>query len=170
MGWLVRKLDMLGGAVVAGGAGAAASQLQAFMTQYLQRLGGHVDEARRAFDAIGQAERYRQMDAPTRELIAQDAQARAEELRAAHDAILQGDLVSRPFAFFRHLDLDIAERTWEGFTPALPFDTAGLVYAGSGLVLGLVLYELIKAAVALSFRRRTGERPTATTVERPRPR
>ncbi len=158
MGWLFRKLDMLGGAAIAGGAGAAASQLQAFMGQYLQRLGGHVDEAQRAFDAIGLGERYRQMDAATREMIARDALARAVDLRAAHDAILKGDLISHPFAFFRHLDLDIAGRTWEGFTPALPLDTAGLVYAATGLVLGLILYELIKGILALPFRRRRSER------------
>ncbi len=158
MGWLLRKVDMLGGAVIGGGAGAAASQLQAFMVQYLQRLGGHLDEAQRALDAIGQGERYRQMDGATREMIAGDALARVNELRAAHEAILQGDLMSRPFAFFRHLDLAIAERTWEGFTPALPLDTAGLVYAGTGLLLGLILYELVKAALALPFRRRRGER------------
>ncbi|MDX9862313.1 MAG: DUF2937 family protein [Rhodospirillales bacterium] len=162
MGWLVRKVDMLGGAVVAGGSGAAASQLQAFMTQYLQRLGGHVDEARRAFEAISQAERYRRMDAPTRDLIAQDAQIRAQELRAAYDAILEGDLISRPIAFFRHLDVDIAHRTWEGFIPALPFDTAGLVYAGTGVVLGLVLYEAVKATIGFSVRRR----PTARLPRR----
>jgi hypothetical protein len=154
MGWLLRKVDMMGGAVIAGGAGAGASQLQAFMVQYLQRLGGHVDEAQRAFNALGQGERYRQMDGPTREMITEDALARANELRAAHDAILQGDLISRPFAFFRHLDLDIAGRTWDGFSPALPFDTAGLAYAATGLLLGLALYELIKAAFALPFRLR----------------
>lgn len=165
MGWLLRKVDMLGGAVIAGGAGAGASQLQAFIVQYLQRLGGHVDEAQRAFDAIGQGERYRQMDAPTRELIAGDALARVNELRTAHDAISQGDLVSRPFAFVRHLDLDIAGRTWEGFTPALPFDTAGLVYAATGLLLGLIFYELIKAVLALPFRRRRGGR----VASHPRP-
>ncbi|MBE0532605.1 MAG: DUF2937 family protein [Rhodospirillales bacterium] len=166
MGWLLRKVDMLGGAVIAGSAGAGASQLQAFMVQYLQRLGGHVDEAQRAFDALGHGQRYRQMDGPTREMIAEDAMARVNELRTAHDAILQGDLISRPFAFFRHLDIDIAGRTWDGFSPALPFDTAGLAYAAAGLILGLVLYELIKAAFALPFQRR----PAATTAEPPRPR
>lgn len=160
MGWLLRKVDMLGGAVIAGGAGAGASQLQAFMVQYLQRLGGHVDEAQRAFDAIGQGERYRQMDGATRELITGDALVRVGELRTAHDAISQGDLISRPFAFFRHLDLAIAERTWEGFVPALPFDTAGLVYAATGLLVGLILYELVKGLVALPFRRRQHERAT----------
>lgn len=170
MGWLLRKFDMLGGAVIAGGAGAGASQLQAFMVQYLQRLGGHVDEAQRAFDAIGQGERYRQMDAPTREMIAGDALARVNELRTAHDAILEGDLISRPFAFFRHLDIDIAERTWEGFTPALPFDTAGLVYAGTGLVLGLILYELVKGLLALPFRRRRNERAAVQPASDPKAR
>jgi len=153
MGWLVRKLDMLGGAAIAGGAGAATSQLQAFMLQYLQRLGGHVDEARRAFETIDRSERYSHMDVPTREAIARDALARADELRAAHDAILAGDLFTRPAAFVRHLDLDIAGRTWESFTPALPFDAAGLTYAGTGLILGLVCYEIVKAVLALPFRR-----------------
>ena len=153
MEWLLRKLDTLIGAVFAGIAGAAASQLRAFMVQYLQRLGGHVDEARRAYDAVLNGERYQAMAAPARELIAQDALNRLDELRGAHDAIQGAGLLAKPFIFASHLDLAIAGRTWETFTPALPVDLAGLVYAAMGLLVGLIAYEIVKAPFAVAGRR-----------------
>lgn len=153
MGWLLRKLDMLIGGAIAGTAGAAASQLQAFILQYLQRLGGHVDEARRAYDTVLHGQRYQDMAAPARDLIARDALERVNELQAAHDAIQGAGLVAKPFVFARHVDMAIAQRTWEAFTPALPIDAGGLIYAGMGLIAGLVLYEIAKAPLALGRRR-----------------
>lgn len=158
MRWLLRKLDTLIGAVIAGIAGAAASQLQAFLLQYLQRLGGHVDEARRAYDTILNGERYRQMAPAARDLIARDALDRVNELQAAHDAIRDAGLLAKPFVFAAHFDADVALGTWEAFTPALPFDLAGLLYAGMGLLAGLILYEIVKAPFALTGRRGRAER------------
>lgn len=158
MAWLLRKLDTLTGAVVAGTAGAAASQLQAFIGQYLQRLGGHIDEARRTCDTILHGERYLAMAAPARQLLAQDALVRLDDLQGAHDAIQGAGLLGKPFAFVAHIDLEIARRTAENFTPALPLDLAGLTYAGMGLIAGLILYEIVKAPFAAMGRR---DRPQA---------
>ena len=158
MEWLLRKVDTLTGAFVAGAGGAAASQLQAFILQYLQRLGGHVDEARRAYDAILTGERYQAMAAPARDLIAQDALGRLNDLEGARDAIQEAGLLTKPFAFIAHIDLEVARGTWQSFAPVLPVDLAGLLYAGMGLVAGLVLYEIAKAPLRL-LRRRDGAYP-----------
>jgi len=154
MRWLLGKVDTLTGAVFTGAAGAALSQLSAFIQQYLQRLGGHLDEARRNYDLLLGAERYRQLDQAAREILANDALARVNEIQGAHDAIVNAGLFARPFVFLRHLDTDVAERTLAQFKPALPVDTEGLVYAGLGLVLGLALYELLKLPFAAAFRHR----------------
>ena len=154
MAWLLRKLDTLGGAVVAGTGGAATSQLQAFIGQYLQRLGGHIDEARRTYDTILTGDHYRQMAEAARQAIAQDALARVNDLEGARNAIQGAGLLTKPFVFAAHLDLGVARGTWEAFTPALPVDLAGLVYTAMGLVAGLILYEIVKAPLGAMGRRR----------------
>lgn len=154
MGWLLRKLDTIGGAVFAGVAGAAVSQLQAFIQQYVQRLGGHLDEAQRNVDTLLNSDRYQAMAADARDLIVADARARVDEIRSALDAIDGAGLFAKPFAFLAHLDAGVAARTLESFAPALPVDAASLIYAGMGLIAGLVLWALVKAPFALVFRRR----------------
>ena len=46
MGWIRKKLDSLAGTVIAVVAGLTSLQLPAFIHAYMQRLGGHLDEAR----------------------------------------------------------------------------------------------------------------------------
>lgn len=162
MGWLMRKLDTLGGAVFAGVAGAAVSQFQAFVQQYVQRLGGHLDEAQRVYETIQNSERYRALAAEARDVLLTDAHARVEEIRAALDALDRAGLFAKPFVFIAHFDPGIASRTLESFSPALPVDMASLVYAGMGLIAGLVLWGIVKAPFALIFRRRRKERKAGT--------
>ena len=154
MNWLARKFDSLVGAVFAGVFGAAASQFDAFVMQYLQRLGGHMDEAQRHYTDVLNAERYRDMAAEAHAVLLSDARGRVDDLTAALRAVGEADILHRPFAFMTHLDADIAARTFETFRPALPVDPAGLIYAGTGIVLGLILYELLKAPFALLMGRR----------------
>lgn len=149
MRWFFRKLDSLIGAAFAGTWGAVISQFQAFVHQYLQRLGGHIDEAARNHRIILDSDRYKQMDAATRDIIAGDAQARVEELKGAFDSIDGADLLTRPYEFLVNLDPVIANRTLENFKPAVPVDLESLIYAGAGLVLGFMVFELIKAPFAL---------------------
>ena len=154
MGWFARKLDSLIGAVMAGVCGAAASQLDIFIQQYLQRLGGHMDEAQRTYAAMLDGDRYRDFAPAARQVLIEDARARVEEIQLAFHAIAEADLFHRPFAFLAQLDGTIAARTFEQFRPALPLDPAGLVFAGTGLVLGLLVYELIKAPITIALWRR----------------
>jgi len=154
MGWFARKLDSLIGAVIAGVCGAMASQLDIFVQQYLQRLGGHMDEAQRNYAAMIEGDRFRDFAPAARQVLIEDARARVEEIQLSFHAIAEADLFHRPFTFLANMDGAIAARAFEQFRPALPLDPAGLVFAGAGLVLGLLVYELLKAPVAIVLWRR----------------
>lgn len=132
------------------------SQAPEFFQQYLQRLGGHLDEARTAlarFEVVAREsgitlaqliETTRaQESAPVAKLgaVIADTQTRVLQLEAAERALREASLWERPFVFFRHVDSDIAARAWEVFKPAVPVTTEGLVYAGVGMVLALLIYQ-----------------------------
>ena len=159
MSWLTRKLDSLIGAVFGGVGGAAASQFDAFVLQYLQRLGGHMDEAQRSYKMALDPEHYRDMATEVRAMLLAEARKRVDELDSAFRSISDSDILHRPFAFLSNMDSGIAARTLETFRPVLPFDLAGLVYAGTGILLGLIVYELLKAPFTVRLRRREARRP-----------
>ncbi len=127
------------------------------MQQYLQRLGGHLDEAQRqvaqfrhtaeqagiSLDALVQKTNANPDPAVARlGGVMTDTVARADSLRAAHDALLNAALWERPFVFLRHLDTGIAHATWAVFQPAVPTTLEGLVYAAAGMLVLLGIYHL----------------------------
>ncbi len=139
-----------------------------FIQQYLQRLGGHVDEARRQ---VGQFKQAAEQSGVTLDrLIAQtntntdpavaklgnvmsSANLRLVELESSQSAISQASLVERPFLFIRHVDTEIARATWSVFKPALPTTVEGLIYAVTGMVLILCLYHaLVRFPVSAGYR------------------
>ncbi len=140
-----------------------ASQGPEFMQQYLQRLGGHLDEARRQFaqfQAIAQ-----QLGKNVHELAAQytasidpavagmgklvnDTEARMNTLASAEVAIREASLWERPFVFLRHLDAEIASGTANVFKPAVPTTIEGAFYALVGVIVILVVYHGVLAPLA----------------------
>lgn len=156
MRWLLRKIDSLVAAMFAALGGIAASQFLAFLQQYRQRLGGRLEEAEANYLLIRDGTLYRAVDESTRAQLAAAAQARVDALAGAHDAIAAADPFAKPFVFLRHIDGEIARATFETFQPALPLDAVSLAYGGAGLLLTWILYELLKApvAVAISGRRK----------------
>jgi hypothetical protein len=130
--WLKSIVD---GIAAASGA-ALFSQLPEFAQQYLQRLGGHRDEALRFAEVL----KGRSAEA-SRGLVA-TAESRAAELSQAFDAIANAGDLTRPLALLRHFDPDIATATMDLFRPAVPLTPAGLIYGGCGLVAGVVLLHL----------------------------
>jgi hypothetical protein len=146
------------------------SQLPEFMQQYLQRLEGHLDEARL------QLERFR--DAASKsgmtldQLIAGAGQnpdpamgrlggvvggavERAGQLGAADDALRHATAWTRPFVFAAHADWSIAKATWAIYRPAVPTTAEGFSYAVAGIVIVLGAYHLgVRAPVAAWMRRR----------------
>ncbi len=145
MHWLLRRLDSFIGTLFAATIGLAASQVFAFIQQYLQRLGGHLSEAERQHQQILTGALYETMDEATRAKIAQAAADRIADLREAVDTILNAGILTKPVAFFRHFDDDVALGTLSAFQPALPLDPSSLVYGCAGIFIGWLIYGAVKA-------------------------
>ena len=146
------------------------SQGPEFMQQYLQRLGGHLQEAQRQLGLFRGAASH--SGGTLEEFIAQtrtnpnagvaqlssvmsDAVDRTASLQAAHDALVHSSLWAKPFVFMRHLDPDIARATWSVYLPAVPTTVEGLLYALTGMLFCLLVYHLgIKSLLGLFFRKR----------------
>ncbi len=156
MRWVFRKIDSLIGTIVAAICGLAAWQVLAFIAAYLQRLGGHRDEARRAYADLLGGETGRAIgEAALRDKVIAIAQTRMDGLEGAYQAIEQAGVFARPLVFFTRMDSDIALATAHGFQPALPLDAPSLLFGAGGMVIGWVVWELIKAPFSLFRKNRT---------------
>jgi hypothetical protein len=167
---LLDRLLCVGGAVL-------FSQLPEFMQQYLQRLEGHLDEARLVVERFKQA--AAQSGMTLNQLVAgagqnpdpsmgklggviQGAIARADELGAADQALRHASAWTRPFEFAAHLDGGIARATWAIYRPAVPTTLEGFTYAALGMAVVLAIYHLaIRAPIAVCVRRRAEARALA---------
>lgn len=141
------------------------SQGPEFMQQYLQRLGGHLDEARRHLAVFQQTAAQAGLsldqfisqtgtnpDSSVARLgpVMTGAVERVSTLLSAHDALLHAALWERPFVFIRHLDVAIARATGAVYQPAVPTTAEGLLYALAGMLVFLALYHVgFKRAVVL---------------------
>ncbi len=153
------------------------SQLPEFIQQYLQRLGGHIDEARRQ---LGQFREVAEKSGLTFDQLVAKSQGssepsvaglgqlmhatviRVESLSAADAAIRGASIFGRPFVFLRHVDLSIARATWGVFKPAVPTTVEGVMYAALGMLLIMALYHgAVRYPVRRAWRRRCERRSTA---------
>jgi hypothetical protein len=157
------------------------SQLPEFFQQYLQRLGGHLDEARRQLDQFKDtaaqsgltldrliADTKSQSEPAVAHLgqVMSETAARVDTLQATADALRGASLWSRPFVFLRHLDLPIARATWSAFRPGVPTTFEGLVYAAAGMgVLLALYYGAVRYPVTRAWRRRAERRLAAANSE-----
>jgi hypothetical protein len=157
------------------------SQLPEFMQQYLQRLEGHLDEARlvvaRFKDAAAQsgmsldqlvAGAARNPDPSTGRLggVVQLAVARVDELNAADMALRNASVWSRPFVFLAHMDRGIARATLAIYRPAVPTTVEGFLYAGLGIIFILLVYNLaIRGPISRHLRKRQAARATTSLAD-----
>lgn len=140
----------------------ALSQFPQFYGQYLQRLGGHLDEARRTLEQYRQAaaafdltlEEYIQIHIDSESeifessgVVIQGLLERFEALQSSYLALQDANIFNRWFIFIREVDWSIAAGTWQNFVPGVPTTTEGLVYALTGLLVGWGIYYLLKTAV-----------------------
>ncbi len=154
--WLLSKCEGLLDRLLCVLGAVLFAQLPEFMQQYLQRLGGHLDEARRQLENLRSAAERSGMT--LKQLIAdassnpdpaivrlggvvRETSARVDSLAAASDALLHASAFTRPFVFLRHLDPSIAKATLSIFRPAVPTTFEGLVYALLGVVALLAFYR-----------------------------
>jgi hypothetical protein len=148
------------------------------MQQYLQRVGGQLDEARRQLEIWRQV--AREFGLSLEALIARygangdpavaraggvvrDLAGRVEELSATEAALRNASPWLRPWVLLRHLDLGTAHATWAVFHPAVPTTLEGLGYAAAGLALALAAYH----GVMRPLLRRPAGTPAAPATARP---
>ena len=168
---IVRLLSAL--AALAGG--ALSSQLPEFAQQYLQRLGGQLDQLRRQTEALrsdaaaegltlrGYVDLFVGSDVSAHQRagrrmleLVQDY----ESVQSAHDALIATTPLLRPAALFQHLDPLLAQATFNAYSPALPLTASGAIYALAG---GAVLWLCVLGGSGLVKRRRTTSLPESTS-------
>ena len=159
----------------------AFAQLPEFIQQYRQRLGGHLDEARRQlaeFVAIASRSKLSlpqfiertstNSDATVAQLggAMRNTVLRVDELVAAETALSHSSLWAKPFIFFQHIESGIARSTWEIYRPAIPTTGEGLVYAVAGMLTLLGLYHgLIRYPISAAYAPRCRAEKTTAKVK-----
>lgn len=138
--------NIISGAFAAAGA-AICSQFPSFVQQYMQRLGGHRDEALRFVENL-----RTRPNIDTNLMV--DAETRLQHLSRALDTLATSSSFSRPRAFVEYFDPEIVRATASIFQPAVPLTPEGMVYAGVGVVLGVCVFSLITLPLVLLRRRR----------------
>ena len=155
------------------------AQLPEFIQQYRQRLGGHLDEARRQlaeFESVALRAKLtlpqfiERTAANTDTAVARlgtlmrDTAMRVDELTAAETALRHATPWSKPFIFFAHVDPSIARATLDIYIPAVPTSVEGLVYATLGVLTLLGLYHgLIRYPISAALARRQQIHPESAT-------
>ncbi len=151
--------------------GSTSSQFPEFFQQYVQRLGGHLDQAvlqaNRIKDAAA-AEKLSlsdyldsfltsQVSAHRRqgEILVQELDD-VERLRNSLEALMQSPVWQRPFVMASQAEPDILQAAATAFKPAIPITPEGFVYAAVGGILGLIFLKLLRSTTSL-FRRKASQ-------------
>jgi hypothetical protein len=136
----------------------ALSQIPEFIQQYIQRLGGHVDEAQHQVELIKETAQssghtlktyieifitHADPDMAHQGQLIQRTIERAGELAEALQAIKDASVLTKPFVFLAKIKYPIARATLGDFQPAVPITLESLIYAFIGLFLGLAFYQFV---------------------------
>lgn len=172
---MIRALCLIGG--LAGAAGL--SQYPEFSQQYVQRLGGQVDELTRQvkdFDETALADgmgREEMLEAMAATPVVESQVALWRRTFARHALLSESLMILREASPLERLTLphrmaDTAtlQAVWSDFTPAMPLSVAGAASAGTGFLGGWVGFAALFALLAMPFRRaKTGSDKVAKRRE-----
>lgn len=149
--------------------GATLSQFPEYAQQYVQRLGGAVDELRVITEDFDRSARDAGLSRETAierfsttgdSFVGGRGQAMARtferyELLSQTLAEVEGATGWRRFAELpKYLDTEIGARTLGAYKPAIPVTVEGFSYAAAGFVLGYLSFSALLRFLMLPFRRR----------------
>lgn len=135
------------------------AQAPEYFQQYTQRLGGHADELRHYINAMEKVAglsgksleeyikkfvNYQDFDIASQGQLMGEILQRWISIHQSLIAMYDASLFSRPYAFLKYFQNDIAWATVRNFSPALPITLESAVYAVFGLILGYALYWSLK--------------------------
>jgi len=159
-----RILNIAGGTVLAVG----ASQFPEFSQQYVQRLGGAVDELSKvvsAFDDAAAASNLSREEAlgelsgteflDQRQADIRYTMGRFERLKADYENLRDATAMERLRYINGLTDRELIQNTWTDFRPAVPVTPDSAAFTGSGFLAGFL------AIFGLSKLRRRRKRATA---------
>jgi hypothetical protein len=147
------------------------AQMPQFIAQYLQRLGGHLDELSRI---ISQYRDGAKLSGKTLEqFIATHLNSgipdfmgtgrmmeanlsRYDTLSQSLEAIRTASATVKPFVFIKNADFPIVKGTFLNFTPGVPVTIEGAVYAFCGLITGIIIYSAIKWVIRTALSKNGG--------------
>ena len=158
---MIRALSLIGGLIGAAG----LSQFPEFSQQYMQRLGGQVDELTRIAkdfddtalaDGMGREEMLEAM-AATPLVTTQEAMWRrtfARQARLSENLMILRDAspIERLMLPHRMADAATISAVWTDFTPAVPLSVAGAASAGVGFLGGWAGLAAMFAFILRPFR------------------
>lgn len=142
-------------------------QFPQFYAQYLQRLGGHLNESRRiVFEYTKTATSFSltlqeyikthlTSDNPVFQstgTVIENTLARLADLENSFQALKTASLYNRWWVFLKHLDPAIFRQTCSEYTPGLPITFESLAYALAGLLIAWGLYQGIKSLIKKLFK------------------
>lgn len=144
------------------------AQLPAFIVQYQQRLGGHVDELKHLIDRYKSyaASNNRSLEeyinihlqstvkefASTGQLMTENL-TRFNELSKALKELADSTGLVRLFMFFKNIDLDIYRGTMKNFVPGITFSTDAVLYGITGVIIFMSIYLFIKKSITFIISR-----------------
>ena len=165
---ILRALTLAGGLTGAAG----LSQFPEFSQQYMQRLGGQVDELARQVEAFDQTaltdgmgrEEMLQAMAQTPLVAPQEAMWRrtfARHARLSENLMIlqKASPLERLAMPHRMADTATVQAVWDDFTPAMPLSVAGAASAGTGFLGGWAAFATLFAVLAWPFRRAATPQP-----------
>lgn len=148
-------------------------QIPSFMIQYVQRLGGHVDELNEIVKKYKAAaaensrplEEYIQLHiqsgvkefASTGRIMSENIE-RLANLKESYELLSSSSGINKFLLFIRKADSDIVKGTYRDFTPGISFNIDSLIYAAAGIAVFMSLYLLFKKTITVILSRFTSGR------------
>jgi len=141
-------------------------QIPAFIIQYKQRLGGHVDELSRLIAQYkSSAAKYGKtveeyialhLNSGVNEIVSTgefmtENMKRFDELSLALKNLSESSGITKLFVFFKSMDLDILRGTYKDFVPGISFNLESIAYCIVGVIFSMLLYLLIKKSLQFLF-------------------
>ena len=139
-------------------------QIPAFLVQYQQRLGGHVDELSRLIKkyAIAAAENGRTVEeyiglhlkSEVKEFIStgkimSENLERFNDISEALKNLSQSKGIVKLCVFIRDVEYDIFKAALKNFVPGISFNYETIFYAIAGIIFFMILYFIIKKSLLL---------------------
>lgn len=164
----LKFLESLADRTISAAGALVFAQLPAFIVQYQQRLGGHVDELGRL---IARYKSYASVNDRTLEeyinihlqsnikevvstgQLMTENLSRFNELSTSLKQITDSTGITKLFMFLKNLDLEIYRGTMKNFVPGITFSRDAVLYAIIGIIIFMTSYLFIRKIICIITRR-----------------